>query len=608
MDLIIHSFIYRNITNSSDFTFEKLAGDASCKKEFYKVKQFNKETGILLIKISKTQCDFDELFDDPLPKLSQYDYFKYTFTFLSETIGNVPKILMYDDDNGIILMQHISDLRCKEYILTLFNNDRYQVYTHLVDWLIKLAKLNKLSSSVTETTTVSNNNNLIKQRKYTTNTMLDEFHSTYVKWVDTKNSVLLQTRVNEVVRMPVNEVVFVENLVESISESINRDPIFCHRDYQIRNVMITDDYECSIIDTQDMCMGPIGFDLACLLYDSNTLDMTAITRELLCYRYYDRLRELITESFESFMNKIRIMGLLRILKSYGVHSKYYIRDKREISRKSIENNKILLNELTLDYFPELHQIMKQQGRHLVPVILAAGKGSRMKSQLPKTLCEINGKPMLFYILDQIMETNPVSIIIVVGHKKEQIIHKVTSEYPFKNIQFVTQDKMLGTAHALIQTTPILQDLQENTDVLVLYGDKPCILQSTIKSLLQTYYKSESDACLLTYNGPTSTTKCGRIIRNSKDEIIQIYEDPSEMFPSNEFNGGVQVYRKSSLVKYLPQIGVGNAQGEYYLPDIVKLMVNDGKHVTNIVLPPTNAFELFNVNTPEDLAKAAEYLK
>lgn len=205
-----------------------------------------------------------------------------------------------------------------------------------------------------------------------------------------------------------------------------------------------------------------------------------------------------------------------------------------------------------------------------------------------------------------VKLNPLKIVIIVGHKKEQIIKKVTEEYQFKNIEFVEQTETLGTAHAVLQTLPSLSEFKDYNS-LILYGDKPCISYNTLQKLFTEHFKNGNDGTLLTYFGETSTKKCGRIIRDVSNKISEIYEDENVDYPSNEFNGGIQTFKISVLQKYIPLIDKHNAQEEYYLPDIIKLVVKDGGKISNVCLESENGKELLNVNTQDDIKKAEKVM-
>ena len=261
------------------------------------------------------------------------------------------------------------------------------IQENLLDWLLKLSRLQLKE------------NDILLSRNYGSDSIRREI-DTFVNWsfpyMTNMDKLFFDTQLNKLITR-----------VDTIDKCI------VHRDYQIRNFMYYVD-DIYIIDAQDMCIGPIMHDLACLLYDSNyVMDETMRVRLM---KYYYENSHFFGQSFkenddlESFCNKVKLLGLFRILKSYGTHMKYFVRDTRWQSLKCIMNNKKLL-EFQREEFPFLNILNKYK---LNIVILAAGKGSRMKSELPKALCEINGKPMLFHILEKAIKLNPYKITIVVG--------------------------------------------------------------------------------------------------------------------------------------------------------------------------------------------------
>ncbi len=237
------------------------------------------------------------------------------------------------------------------------------------------------------------------------------------------------------------------------------------------------------------------------------------------------------------------------------------------------------------------------------IILAAGKGTRMKSELPKTLCEINAKPMLFYILDTVTKIEPQKIIIVVGHKSEMIINKL-KEYPYKNIEFVYQNDALGTGDAVKQAEVVFKEL--NGTSLILFGDKPFISIDTINKLISEYNEKNLDACFISYKAELGYQKNGRIIRNGMGEIMRIQEDPNIKYPSDEYNAGIQLYNTKILFTYIKEITNNNAKNEYYLGDVIKIIKKNNYLIGNVLID--NRSELLNINTKEELYFAESKLK
>ena len=223
------------------------------------------------------------------------------------------------------------------------------------------------------------------------------------------------------------------------------------------------------------------------------------------------------------------------------------------------------------------------------VILAAGKGTRMNSQLPKVLQPLAGKPILQYVLDTSHSLQPNNISIVAGHKSEMLRELIKD----KNISWRIQDAQLGTGHAVIQAIPDLK----SDKTLILYGDVPLIKKADLQSLIK---KSNTGLAVMTHikNGANSY---GRIIREDY-EIQGIIEDKDcneEQKKIKEINTGILAADTKYLKQWLSRLTNENAQKEYYLTDIVKFAVED-----NITVSSHEAKEevsISGVNSKSELA-------
>ena len=223
------------------------------------------------------------------------------------------------------------------------------------------------------------------------------------------------------------------------------------------------------------------------------------------------------------------------------------------------------------------------------VILAAGKGTRMNSQLPKVLQPLAGKPILQYVLDTSYSLQPNNISIVAGHKSEMLRELIKD----KNISWRIQDAQLGTGHAVIQAIPDLK----SDKTLILYGDVPLIKKADLQSLIK---KSNTGLAVMTHikNGANSY---GRIIREDY-EIQGIIEDKDcneEQKKIKEINTGILAADTKYLKQWLSRLTNENAQKEYYLTDIVKFAVED-----NITVSSHEAKEevsISGVNSKSELA-------
>jgi bifunctional UDP-N-acetylglucosamine pyrophosphorylase / glucosamine-1-phosphate N-acetyltransferase len=232
------------------------------------------------------------------------------------------------------------------------------------------------------------------------------------------------------------------------------------------------------------------------------------------------------------------------------------------------------------------------------VILAAGMGKRMQSSMPKVLHPIAHKPMLQHVLDNVlqMQPSPSKIIIVVGHGAEQVERSIKTNNS-SNIIFVKQEQQLGTGHAVMQALP---HLDANEPTLVLYGDVPLTTLASLKSLMS----NNNNACLniLTaiYDNPTGY---GRIVKDEEGHIVSIVEEKDatqQQKGIQEINTGIMLLPTKFLYTWLPNLGNKNAQGEYYLTDVVAKAVEDNIHI-NCVHPCIANWETFGVNSKAQLA-------
>lgn len=202
------------------------------------------------------------------------------------------------------------------------------------------------------------------------------------------------------------------------------------------------------------------------------------------------------------------------------------------------------------------------------VILAAGKGSRMKSKLPKVLHCVAGKPMLQHVIDCAQKLNPSKIHVVIGHGSELVQSTINND----SINWVQQLEQLGTGHAVDQALPNIPD---SANVLVLYGDVPLIEASTLTSLLGETSQSAMAILTVALDDPRGY---GRIVRNAADEVTAIVEHKDatdDQLSINEVNTGILAAQAAHLKQWLPALSSDNAQGEYYLTDIVSMAVGQG---------------------------------
>jgi len=231
---------------------------------------------------------------------------------------------------------------------------------------------------------------------------------------------------------------------------------------------------------------------------------------------------------------------------------------------------------------------------LAVIIMAAGKGTRMNSDLPKVLHHIKGRPMVMYVVDLAREIGAEKIIVIVGHSY-QLVEKTLKK---ENVAFAYQLEQLGTGHAVMQCCEQLKDFEG--DVLVLSGDVPMLTTSTIENLLLTQEQSGVVATVLTadFQDPSGY---GRVVRKEDDSLERIVEHQDandEELSLIEINAGIYVFDSQTLFRLLPMIGNKNEQGEYYLPDVIPMILQENSKVA-IDKTKKNA-EIQGVNTIEQL--------
>ncbi|PHM62451.1 bifunctional UDP-N-acetylglucosamine diphosphorylase/glucosamine-1-phosphate N-acetyltransferase GlmU [Xenorhabdus ishibashii] len=225
------------------------------------------------------------------------------------------------------------------------------------------------------------------------------------------------------------------------------------------------------------------------------------------------------------------------------------------------------------------------------VILAAGKGTRMYSALPKVLHLLAGKPMVQHVIDTAMELGAQNIHLVYGHGGDLMKQAL----PNQNLNWVLQAEQLGTGHAMQQAAPYFSD---DEDILILYGDVPLIGKDTLARLIEA--KPEGGIGLLTaiLDNPTGY---GRIIREDGEVtgIIEQKDATEEQRKINEINTGILVANGGDLKRWLSRLENNNAQGEYYLTDVIALAHREGRQIK--VVHPSRLSEMEGVNNRQQLS-------
>jgi len=240
---------------------------------------------------------------------------------------------------------------------------------------------------------------------------------------------------------------------------------------------------------------------------------------------------------------------------------------------------------------------------IITIILAAGKGTRMKSDLVKVLHPLLGVPMLSYPVElSLNDLKAEKTILVVGHQAD----KIKEKFKDPRIHLVLQEEQLGTGHAVLQALPFLQSFKGT--VLILCGDVPLVKMETLRSFIDTFWRNESNLSVLTavVENPSGY---GRIIRGPTgwlERIVEEKDGSEEEKLIREINTGIFCIKASFLVDGLKEIGQENTQGEYYLTDLVEIGRKRGMRCSaHMVADPT---EVMGINTRADLALANEVLR
>jgi len=239
---------------------------------------------------------------------------------------------------------------------------------------------------------------------------------------------------------------------------------------------------------------------------------------------------------------------------------------------------------------------------LAVVILAAGKGTRMKSDLAKVLHPVCGRPMLWHVVALARNLGSEKTVVVTGHQADLIKEAVKG----RNLIYAFQEKQLGTAHAVLQADDALRGF--DGDVLILCGDVPLLRPATIEGLLNRHRSSGAAITVMTalLDDPGSY---GRVVKNEEGEVLKIVEarDASaEEKAIKEINTGIYCAENAFLFEAARKIDNKNAQGEYYLTDIFEIARMERRRTASFIID--NPSEAMGINTPDDLKTAAGIMR
>jgi UDP-N-acetylglucosamine diphosphorylase/glucosamine-1-phosphate N-acetyltransferase len=240
---------------------------------------------------------------------------------------------------------------------------------------------------------------------------------------------------------------------------------------------------------------------------------------------------------------------------------------------------------------------------LATVILAAGKGQRMKNpDKSKVMYELSGKPLLEHVVNLALKIESNKIVIIVGHQKQSVIDFIETRYSsdLNNIKFAHQDEQLGTGHAIMQASDELKDF--NGEALILSGDVPLLRYETVDRFITFHSENHFKASLLSaiFNDPFGY---GRIIRDDDGKFLHIIEEKdanSNEREIKEINSGIYLIATYNLFNALQTLRTDNAQGEYYLTDIFKYFKDNNINIGAV--PVENNMEIEGINTIEQLQK------
>lgn len=238
------------------------------------------------------------------------------------------------------------------------------------------------------------------------------------------------------------------------------------------------------------------------------------------------------------------------------------------------------------------------------IILAAGKGTRMKSETPKVLHTIFDKTLVGYVIEAVNKTGLVDEnFVIVGHQAERVEEFIKNNYD--NAKTVLQSPQLGTGHAVSMVLPYLNDF--DGEVIILCGDTPLVTEETLKEFIEAHHSKKSDLTVMSaiFDNPTNY---GRIIRNTDGSLNSIVEEKdanAEQKAVKEINAGIYCLNWAKIKPAFGQLKSNNAQGEYYLTDIIKWANEQSLKVDAYILK--NNEEIFGINSKAHLAEASRML-
>ena len=237
---------------------------------------------------------------------------------------------------------------------------------------------------------------------------------------------------------------------------------------------------------------------------------------------------------------------------------------------------------------------------LKSIIMAAGKGSRMMSELPKVIHLAHSKPMVVRIIDALNALDVEENVLILGHKREKVLEVLGND-----ISYVIQEEQLGTGHAVKQAEEKIKNY--NGDILIINGDIPLIQKETLVNFYNEYKKENADGIVLTaiFDNPFSY---GRIFKEN-DRVLKIVEEKEaneEQKKIKEVNAGVYIFKAQHLAYALGKINNNNEKGEYYLTDVIEILASENKKIISYSLE--DSMEIQGVNSKVELALVSRVLR
>jgi UDP-N-acetylglucosamine pyrophosphorylase len=243
-------------------------------------------------------------------------------------------------------------------------------------------------------------------------------------------------------------------------------------------------------------------------------------------------------------------------------------------------------------------------RPLAAIIMAAGKGTRMKdSSKAKVMYEVLGKPMVHYVVDLANILKASRVIVIAGYERETVIQYLQNSHP--NVEIAVQEEQLGTGHAIMQAEAVLKDF--TGDIVVLSGDVPLLTADSMQELIGHHHQTAATATILTADF-ADPTGYGRIIRNSDGSVKRIVEHKDateEERQVKEINSGIYVFNGLKLFDGLKHITPQNVQNEYYLTDVFEYFCKSQWKVS--ALKTLHVEEILGVNTVNQLEEVKQVL-